>query len=140
MKRKALTAGPKKKPKKTRSEVYAANFKHFGEEPTYDGTPLGMSQRIRSLTWYANMCDVNDAREYADEFLEKHSPDLRDGMKSVADTSFPLSASWMARMFTLGGHTEEGTKDFILKKFNEAVSKYAGRNEEKVDPDAVSAA
>lgn len=140
MKRTALSSSGKKKAKKSRSEAYAANVKHFGPEPEYDGLPMGMAQKARCLAWYAAMCDVGDAREYADEYLASRSPDVAGGLKSVSDTSFPLTASWLARMADMGAHTEQGTHDFIMRSFRDAVRKYAGRSEEKIDPEFVSVA
>lgn len=140
MKRKVLEGQTKKKPRKSRSEVYLTNVKHFGPEPKYDGSVLTMSQRGRCLTWYSKMCEVSDAREYAEAYCEKKLPNLVEGLRLVSDTSFPLTASWLARMADLGAHTGDTTFQFIERSFTEAVRKYAGRSEEKVDVEYVSSA
>lgn len=140
MKRKVLEGQTRKKPRKSQSEVYLTNVKHFGPEPKYDGSVLGMSQKARSLAWYANMCDVSDAKEYAENYAARKLPHLVEGLRSVPDTSFPLSASWLARMADLGAHTEDETFRFIERSFTEAVRKYSGRADEKVDIEYVSSA
>ncbi len=138
MKRSVIKAPKKKPPKKSQSEVYNSNLKHFGPEPDYDGLEMGMSQKARHLAWYATMCDVSDARQYAEDYLESRAPEIIEDLKRVADTSFPLTASWLARMTTMGAATSVDTHAFIMRAFTEAVRKYAGRASENIDLELVT--
>lgn len=129
----------KKLPKKTRSETYIANLAFLGPEPSYSGEPFTQAEKMRALGWYSQMCTIGDAREYATAYLsEKKRDDLVEALARVADTSFPMTPSWLARIYLVGGHTGDQTHEFIVKRFEETVRKYAGKVVDPVDIEAAT--
>lgn len=127
MKSKILTKGRSRPQKKTRFEVASLNAKYMGPEPTYlPGQELTNSQKANSYRWYSYMRDAEDAREYAVTFLRASKmDDVADALETVPAPSFPLTASWIARMASCGYGVGKKSIDFAVAKFREAADKYA---------------
>jgi len=130
----------KKKPKKTRSEVYIMNLTHLGEEYTYEpGEKLTNIKLAKAFNWYAYMADVEEAKEYLGAYLaRKNMTELETRLAEVPNTSFPLTAAWLARIEELGADVA-GHDDFIMNSVNNAVNRYARKvgDEESTDEQSV---
>lgn len=117
---------PRKTAKKSRSEVYLANLGAMGPEREFaPGHKLSFAEKAKAFSWYAYMADTKDAREYLGAYLTRTDrEDMATTLATVADQSFPLTAAWLARMDELGADIGE-SKDFITKKVEETIAKYA---------------
>lgn len=122
MAKRLLTRAKPKKEKKTRSEVYLANLKYLGDEPTFRaGQPLTMSERARAYRWYGSMSDMSDAREWLSDYLgTKGRKDDIKRLKSVPDNLFPHTCAWIARIAMKGVPVDDSTVAFFDRRLAEA--------------------
>ncbi len=116
----AKRAGVRRK-KKTARVGSAANAlmnrKYYGEErPIPQGREITQAELADRLTWYGQMCDAGDAREWLVDYLVGHNKSLlAKQVKKVPDNSFPLTASWLARIAMGGGILSAHSKAFLLQ-------------------------
>jgi hypothetical protein len=89
-----LQVKTKKKPQKTRSEVYMVNVKYLGEEPKQISSETDMA---RAFTWYHNMCDASDAKQYLRDYFKADKQTI--GMiNRIPDSRLPYTSAWLCRI------------------------------------------
>jgi len=108
-------------PKKTKSELYLYNMKHFGMEPIFTSKPVTFSQHTRNLYWYTAMgTTVKEAKEYLIEYLKSSARfDEAKKASNIPDKWMPTTACWVARMWSRGAILPEGTREFFEEKMTE---------------------
>ena len=109
--RKSLKA--KKKEKSTRigkTELYHINSKYLGGEPEFKaGHILTEMELIRTFTWYNYTLSVSDARIYLREYIERrYSVNVISEFNKIPDEWVPLTAGWIARLFSRGYRVVNG--------------------------------
>lgn len=89
----------KKKPQKSRSEIYLINHKYMGEEPTKSEI---RASEMKALSWYNAMCDRDDSKSYVKSYLEATGrKSMIKDVNRISDTWWPMYAGWCARLITL---------------------------------------
>jgi hypothetical protein len=113
----------KKKPQKTRSEVYVINVKYLGDEPTATESKVDM---LKAFNWYHSMCDRSDARQYLKDYFKGDKAALR-AIDQISDSLMPYTAAWMCRIASnRSRQLDPEDLQFVTKKIAEAT---------KVQPD-----
>lgn len=84
----------KKKPQKTRSEVYLVNHKYLGDEPKEYKTDLDVA---KAFNWYHNMCDKNEARQYLKDYFKSDKSACKN-IDKIPDSRMPYTAAWLCRI------------------------------------------
>lgn len=139
MARKAIRVRKVIKPRKTASENYLVNKKYLGDEPDFSsGKPISFSEQAHAYNWYNNMCDVEDARGYLEEYLiaKNRKVDLK-AFKKVSNNYVPLTICWIARLLSRGAKLPEKSIQFFETKFEEAINNSLAQQpvaEVKVEP------
>jgi hypothetical protein len=119
------------KPRKTASETFLINKKYLGDEPEFKSkTVISSSEQTRAYNWYNVMCDVDEAREYLEEYLtlKNRKNDLK-AVKRVPNNYLPLTICWIARMLSRGAILPEKSIEFFENKFDHVINLSIEREE-----------
>lgn len=124
-------------PKKTRSELYLYNLKHFGHEPTYTDKEITYGQYTRNLHWYNAMGTSNkEAKEYLVDYLKDSGlHDRAKKVKDVPDKWISTTAAWIARMWSRGAVLPSTAKDFFNDRLKEMLERDYAKAKMSVDSD-----
>jgi hypothetical protein len=118
--------GAKKIQRKSHSETYLINRKYLGDEPTKVITSVEM---VRAFTWYHNMCDASDAKQYMKDYFVSDKVMIKT-ITRIPDARIPYTAAWMCRIATT---QKRELTDFEWAKVNSDIADAAGAHEEPTE-------
>ena len=84
---------------RSKSKEYLLDLKHYGPEPTLDGTATQIDF-IKAFSWYAYMCDAKEARQFLIDGIS--SKETREKIARLPDDKLPMTAAWISRMQARG--------------------------------------
>lgn len=91
----------------------------MGDEPVFFGQELNDVDIIKAFNWYRLERTVSDARKYVENYYKSRGKyNELSWINKIPDSSFPLTAGWMARIIDRGGILPsylEGRIDMRLK-------------------------
>lgn len=138
MARKVIRIKKTAKPRKTATETFLINKKYLGDEPEFDPKKLvEPSEQTRAYNWYNVMCDIDEAREYLEHYLQsKNRKNDLKALKRVPNNYLPLTICWIARMISRGAKLPDKSIEFFESKFDEVVNLSIEKEEpqEKKEP------
>jgi hypothetical protein len=128
-----LSVKTKKVQRKTHSETYLVNRKYLGEEPIKIVTSVDM---MRAFTWYHNMCDASDAKQYMKDYFVSDKS-MTKTIARIADSRIPYTAAWMCR---IASNQKRELTDAERAKVSNDIADAAGAYEEPTEKVSEAAA
>ena len=121
-----LSVKTKKVQRKTHSEAYLVNRKYLGDEPTKIVT---MTDEIRAFTWYHNMCDASDAKQYMKDYFASDKQMIKM-ITRIPDSRIPYTSAWLCR---IASNQKRELTDSAWAKVNNDIADAAGAYDEPTE-------
>jgi len=128
-----LSVKTKKVQRKTHSETYLVNRKYLGEEPIKIVTQIDM---MRAFTWYHNMCDASDAKQYMKDYFASDKSMIKT-ISRISDARIPYTSAWLCR---IASNQKRELTDAERAKVNSDIADAAGAYEEPTEKVSEAAA